>query len=172
MFSKRLSALASSVEVILPSTLLAIMIALVFADVVLRYIFSAPITGASEIATTLLVWVTFLGSAVALRRHLHVAITVVIDRVPPRARAVIQLLSNLALVASLIVVAFYGLDLIRASGSRELPLTQIPLSAVYAAVPTGCLLMVSALLVDVWRLRDPSPSTPAPSTESGRGGFE
>jgi TRAP-type transport system small permease protein len=57
------------------AVLLAAMIALVFANVVLRYGFSSGIRQSVELARLWFVWVVMLGAAVTLRRGEHLAVT-------------------------------------------------------------------------------------------------
>ena len=48
---------------------LAVMVVLVFGNVVLRYGFNSGITISEELSRWLLVWLTFLGAIVAVREH-------------------------------------------------------------------------------------------------------
>ena len=48
---------------------LAVMVVLVFGNVVLRYVFNSGITMSEELSRWLMVWLTFLGAIVALREH-------------------------------------------------------------------------------------------------------
>src|ERR1700733_1477768 len=50
---------------------LAVMVVLVFGNVVLRYGFNSGITISEELSRWLMVWLTFLGAIVALREHTH-----------------------------------------------------------------------------------------------------
>jgi TRAP-type C4-dicarboxylate transport system permease small subunit len=50
---------------------LAVMVVLVFDNVVLRYGFNLGITVSEEISRWLFVWLTFLGAIVAMREHGH-----------------------------------------------------------------------------------------------------
>ena len=52
---------------------LALMVILVFGNVVLRYVFNSGITMSEELSRWLMVWLTFLGAIVALREHYIVA---------------------------------------------------------------------------------------------------
>ena len=56
---------------ILMAVILAAMIALVFANVVLRYGFSSGIRQSVELARLWFVWIVMLGAAVVLRRGEH-----------------------------------------------------------------------------------------------------
>jgi TRAP-type C4-dicarboxylate transport system permease small subunit len=50
---------------------LALMVVMVFGNVVLRYGFNSGITVSEELSRWLFVWMTFLGALVALRNHAH-----------------------------------------------------------------------------------------------------
>jgi TRAP-type C4-dicarboxylate transport system permease small subunit len=50
------------------AVMLAVMVVLVFGNVVLRYGFGSGITVSEELSRWLFVWLTFLGALVALRR--------------------------------------------------------------------------------------------------------
>jgi TRAP-type C4-dicarboxylate transport system permease small subunit len=61
---------------------------IVFAQVVARYVLGNSIGWSEEVARALLVAITFLGCAIAMRRNTHIAIEVVFTYLPPRvARA-------------------------------------------------------------------------------------
>ena len=53
---------------------LAVMVVLVFGNVVLRYGFNSGIAISEELSRWLLVWLTFLGAIVAVREHSHLGV--------------------------------------------------------------------------------------------------
>lgn len=61
---------------------LAIMVVLVFGNVVLRYAFNSGITVSEEVSRWLFVWLTFLGAIVALREHGHLGVDTLVKRLP------------------------------------------------------------------------------------------
>jgi TRAP-type C4-dicarboxylate transport system permease small subunit len=61
---------------------LAVMVVLVFGNVVLRYGFNSGITISEELSRWLLVWLTFLGAIVAVREHTHLGIDSLIRMLP------------------------------------------------------------------------------------------
>ena len=61
---------------------LAVMVVLVFGNVVLRYRFNSGITVSEELSRWLFVWVTFLGAIVALREHAHLGTDALVSRLP------------------------------------------------------------------------------------------
>ena len=61
---------------------LAVMVVLVFGNVVLRYGFNSGITVSEELSRWLFVWMTFLGAFVALKEHGHLGTDMVVARLP------------------------------------------------------------------------------------------
>jgi TRAP-type C4-dicarboxylate transport system permease small subunit len=62
---------------------LALMVVMVFGNVVLRYGFNSGITVSEELSRWLFVWMTFLGAVVAVRTHAHLGTDMLISRLPP-----------------------------------------------------------------------------------------
>jgi TRAP-type C4-dicarboxylate transport system permease small subunit len=65
---------------------LAVMVVLVFGNVVLRYAFNLGITVSEELSRWLFVWLTFAGAVLALRDHAHLGMDSVVSRLPVAAR--------------------------------------------------------------------------------------
>jgi TRAP-type transport system small permease protein len=61
---------------------LALMVAMVFGNVVLRYGFNSGITVSEELSRWLFVWMTFLGALIALRTHHHLGTDTLVARLP------------------------------------------------------------------------------------------
>ena len=80
---------------------LALMVALVFANVVMRYMFSSGFAGAEELARLLFVWLIFLGAILALRNHAHLGVELVQAKLPRWARRACAVVSH--------VLILYGL---------------------------------------------------------------
>ncbi len=67
---------------------MAVISFLIFTNVVLRYGFSSGIPFAVEVSRTVLVWVIFMGSVVALAKGAHLGVDSVVVRLPRKARLV------------------------------------------------------------------------------------
>jgi len=61
---------------------LAVMVVLVFGNVVLRYAFNSGITVSEELSRWLFVWLTFLGAIVAMKEHGHLGVDMLVSRLP------------------------------------------------------------------------------------------
>lgn len=65
---------------------LALMVLMVFGNVVLRYGFNSGITASEELSRWLFVWMTFFGAVVAVRTHAHLGTDALISRLPPAGK--------------------------------------------------------------------------------------
>ena len=61
---------------------LALMVVMVFGNVVMRYGFNSGITLSEELSRWLFVWMTFLGAVVALNERTHLGTDSVVSRLP------------------------------------------------------------------------------------------
>ena len=61
---------------------LALMVVMVFGNVVLRYGFNSGITASEELSRWLFVWMTFLGAVVAVARRAHLGTDALVSRLP------------------------------------------------------------------------------------------
>ena len=65
---------------------LALMVVMVFGNVVLRYGFNSGIMVSEELSRWLFVWMTFLGALVAVRNHTHLGTDSLVSRLPVGGR--------------------------------------------------------------------------------------
>ena len=77
---------------------LAIMVVLVFGNVVLRYAFNSGITVSEEVSRWLFVWLTFLGAIVAMREHGHLGVDSLVKRLPTGGKKAALIVSQLLML--------------------------------------------------------------------------
>src|SRR6187200_2069781 len=77
---------------------LAVMVVLVFTNVVMRYIFNSGIATSEELSRWLLVWLTFLGAIVALRQHAHLGVDTLVRALPPFGKKICFIASYLLML--------------------------------------------------------------------------
>src|SRR5262245_49007797 len=70
-------------------------VVIVAAGVFWRYVLGRPIAGSDEIATLVLVWLTFLGGAVAQRRRAHPRVGLFVQHLSPSAMTYIDATTRL-----------------------------------------------------------------------------
>lgn len=93
--------------------LLALEVVAVAAGVISRYVLNRPIAGSDEIAGLILVWLTFVGGAVALERGSHASVNSLVARLPRAAAHYVEAATQLGVIAFLAVVAYQGLRMVQ-----------------------------------------------------------
>lgn len=135
----------------LMALMLAIMVVMVFGNVVLRYGFNSGITVSEEVSRWLFVWMTFLGAIVAVREHGHLGTDMLIAKLPTWGK-------KLCLVVAHVLMLFASYLLLTGSWQQTLinwdvsaPTTGASVAIFYVV---GVVFGVSAivfLLYDLWR---------------------
>ncbi|MFB3816759.1 MAG: TRAP transporter small permease [Candidatus Methylomirabilales bacterium] len=130
----------------------------VFLQVLFRYLLRQPLFWSEELPRYLLIWMSFLAAAVAQRDEAHINITLVVNRLPARARRLAHLLANGLMLAFLGVLVYSGSLVTRITAAHRSTALQLPMAAVYVALPVGAALMALYLalqiLEDLRRLRE------------------
>ncbi len=119
-------------------------VALAFYNVVARYIFNSSLTWAGELTVYLFLWSAFFGAAYCFKEDAHIAVTILLDRLPPKASKVLMLISHLITFIYLAAVSWYGyeyllleIDLQEHSIDLDIPMwipySVIPISFAFAA---------------------------------------
>lgn len=123
----------------------------VLAEVVSRYVFSFSIAWGQELAETLIVWVTFIGAAVAMLRAEHMAINILYNSLKNKALAKIFILvANLTVFFFLACSVYSGTELVRRTWEMKTVTMEIPAGVLYLAFPVGCALMLIVNLRDIF----------------------
>ncbi|WP_127599263.1 TRAP transporter small permease [Nitratireductor alexandrii] len=116
-----------------------------FAQVIWRYLLQSPLVWSEELALLLMVWMTFLGSALMLERREHVAIDQFVEWLPPALNRLAQI------VGAVVVLAFncaltYGAFVI-AETARESIMPGLKISSAWQYIGVliggGLLVLVS-----------------------------
>jgi TRAP-type transport system small permease protein len=130
---------------------LAVMVVMVFGNVVLRYAFNSGIAVSEELSRWFFVWMTFVGAIIALKEHGHLGTDMLVSRLGRTGKRVCLGLSQLLMLGVTVVLlkgswaqAVINLDV-------EAPVTGAPMAVVYAA---GIVFAVPAILLligQLWR---------------------
>lgn len=124
---------------------------MVFANVVLRYLFNSGITLTEEAARLVFVWLTFLGSIVALRHGTHLGMDTIVGRVPHRMKVAFFVVSHLLM---LICCAMLWIGCWRQTVlniDNRAPVSGLPVAVLYAVGLVAALLMGWTLVANLWR---------------------
>ena len=140
------------VVTVLMSVALMVMVVLVFGNVVLRYGFNSSITVSEEVSRWLFVWITFMGSVVALREHTHLGTDVLVSRLPPLGKKVCYALAHLTMLYVCYLIFKGSLEQTKINMDVLAPSTQLPMAVVHAAGVAFSVCASVVLLLDLWLL--------------------
>ena len=131
--------------------LLAIMVVLVFGNVVLRYAFNSGITVSEEMSRWLFVWLTFLGAIAALKEYGHLGTDMLLVKLPPIGQRICLVASNLLMLYVTYLLFQGSLEQAKINASVEAPVTGLSVAIFYGA---GVVFSVSAALILLDQLWD------------------
>lgn len=123
-----------------------IIVAIVTTEVTLRYLFSHSLIFTEELSRYLMVWIVFLGSALAIRDGSHIRIQILVNRLGPRMQQIAQLAAYILIIAFLVFVTVEGLKILPRQLQQMCITIDISLFYFYLAIPVGSILMIIFLL--------------------------
>lgn len=131
---------------------MALMVLMVFGNVVLRYGFNSGITVSEELSRWLFVWMTFLGAVVAVRRHAHLGMDTVVGRLPRPARKACFAVSHLLMLYMCWLMARGAWQQTLINSESTSAVMQVPMAWLYASGVVFAVLAGVILLHELARL--------------------
>lgn len=119
--------------------LYAYLVAIVFAEVIARYVFKSSMLWSNETAIYAFIWLCYLSMAVMAKSRSHLAVTFVRDAMPRAVQFALLMLSDALLIALSTVIAVYiyqPLGDVIEFGEKMVG-ANLPLWIAMAAVPVG-----------------------------------
>jgi TRAP-type C4-dicarboxylate transport system permease small subunit len=129
-------------------------VSILCAQVVFRYFIGTSLDWIEEVSRILLIWLTYIGAAVALKRKGHIAVDTLLGLFPDSIRHVVDIATWILIVAFSAFLCAQGVTFALLSEHTTFPALQVPVSWQYLGLPVGCLLMViygSLHLAAAWR---------------------
>src|ERR1700744_2542478 len=123
-------------------TMLVTSVAINFANIIGRYVFSVSITWAEEAMLFLMIGCVFLGAAPVGYLGRHIRMDVVVLALPPRARLFFEVFSDLVTIFTCVMLAIFAWPVVSmlAELNERSDTANIPLAIPQSALPLGLLL--------------------------------
>ena len=122
------------------------MVAIIFFQVVARYVFSNSLSWSEELGRYLFVWMTFIGSAIAVRNKLHVSLDMFVHRLPHALQSFCLVISYVSMTIFTCVVIYGGYKFVLRGSNQISAAMQLPMHYVYLVLPVGGGLILFYLL--------------------------
>ncbi|MGE0746951.1 MAG: TRAP transporter small permease [Rhodospirillales bacterium] len=132
-------------------SLILVGLAINFANVVGRYLFLSPIIWAEEILIYIMVWCVFIGVALVSWDARHLKMDLLLSKLGPRARRVLNIFIAATTIAVLCIVipqSWTVVSMMQRLDQRSV-VSEIPMTIPHFAVLFGFVLMLLALLVRI-----------------------
>jgi TRAP-type C4-dicarboxylate transport system permease small subunit len=115
-------------------------------QVLTRFILQEPATWSEPLIRTLLIWMAYLGLAAAVRAGSLVSVDLLYRLANGPRRRLLEAAIALATFALLAILFWFGVDLAWRVRFQNLAGLEIPVSYAYAAIPTGALVSMLAVV--------------------------
>jgi tripartite ATP-independent transporter DctM subunit len=120
---------------------------LLLAGVVSRYVFGKPLVWSDEVVSISFVWLTMLGSAIALHRNEHLRLNLFVEMLPPRARDFVHALALAAMAAVLVALVVPAIDYARDEWFIRTPALDMPNAFRVGSIAVGLAAMLALVVV-------------------------
>lgn len=154
---------------LLSAGLIVAIVLLTLYEIVSRYGFNTPTTWTFPVSSYLLLYVIYTSTAYALQEGSHVQVSVIVERLPSRARRVVGVVAHVLGLAFAVVLLWQVTrftELAFRLGSRDLSMLSVPLTLTTAIMPIGTVLLcITYAVLIVERLVGPPAPRPAAPQE-------
>ncbi|WP_269051099.1 TRAP transporter small permease [Sporosarcina sp. G11-34] len=121
---------------------------IVFIQVFSRFIkYSIP--GTEELARLLIVWLTFLGSSLAIYEKMHLGVRYFVGLVSINKQKKIDFFIHILMILFFSVLVFYGFKLTMSTVATTSPALQISMAIFYGVIPISSLFSIYFIIVNM-----------------------
>lgn len=130
---------------------LGLMVALIFGQVIGRYVFSSAPSWTEEMARYIHIFQVWIGASYAVKLRQHIRVEAFITRFHGVYRQVLEILSIVIWFVMALFLAVFGTELVLSSinHGQLAPAMQIPIWIPYLAIPLGGIGMAIRLVIQV-----------------------
>lgn len=145
---------------------MSVMFALVFLNVVTRYVFDFSLNWAEELSRYLMIWTAYLGMGIAMLENRHVAIDMLQDRLPAGARKALRAVNGAILIASIAALTYLGFRYSIFAWHHETASLQLSVGLMYLTIPIGSIMFILYMITSFRDYVERPPMADQPSEAS------
>ena len=116
-----------------------------------RYLLNYVPSWSEEVPRYLLVWISYLGAALAVKYKEHISLDFFFNLMPVRARQVGHLILNVLIGIVGVIMLVFGIGLVRQFGDDLMESIAVKNFWLYLAMPISGGLMVLYIIQDTWK---------------------
>lgn len=148
----RLNIILNSIMTVIVVILVCALTITVGLQVFFRYVIQSSLIWSEEISRYFLIWVSFLGASIALRKRSHINVSMLLDFLTKRGFGMAVILSYAISFVTFLVLSYFG-SIIALRNMHQLSVvTRVPMGIVYLCIPISSLLMLVQIIENAWKL--------------------
>lgn len=124
----------SMLQLVMASSSLVLFV-VTFLQVVFRFVFKAPLAWSQDVIRLCFTYLIYSGAAYCVKAHAHLNIDVFMTMLPEKARKLLELLIQVALIGFVVFLIRFGYEFAQTGSSQMAPYLPIPMSIYYMSVP-------------------------------------
>lgn len=122
--------------------LIFLMTVVITAQVVSRYALGRSLTWSEELGRYLFVWITFLGIALGIKLHSHVALDILIQKLNGKSRLLLEIINSMLIAVVGLILLMGGISLVNLGAIQKSPSMLLPMNIVYSVIPMSGILIL------------------------------
>lgn len=129
---------------------IALMLVIIFFQVISRYLFNHSFEWSEELARFLFVWTVFIGSALIIGDKGHMAVKLLPERLKgKKSGTVLEIFVELCSLAFILILIIQGSKMTKIMMFQTSPALGIPMGFVYSIIPISGVLMLLYFLKNI-----------------------
>lgn len=129
----------------------AILVVVVFSNVIGRYFFHFALAWAEETARFLFIWLSFLGAVLANAHYAHMNLDIFVKWAPRKIGQLMMILANVIFLIILALLVDGGITMTIQNYNWETPVLEISYGLVYSIAPISCVIMMLQTLARIYQ---------------------
>lgn len=124
---------------------------IVFLQFYTRYILNDSLAWTEEIARYGLMWITFIGGGIVVRKQAHIAVEVLLHFSPKSVARILLAVVDVIKLAFIALLAYFSVTIMDRMGLQTMTVIDWSMSYVYGGIALGCFLMLGRQIQCFWR---------------------
>ena len=133
---------------------MVVMTAVVFLQVVMRYVFASSLSYSEELSRYIFLWISWVGASFAVKESAHFRVEMFVNIFKGNTRKLFELFIIFAWFLLCLFMAWYGtkLTMFLIETDQTSSAMEIHMYIPYASVPVGCAMMCVRLVIEIQKV--------------------
>ncbi len=124
---------------------------IVFLQFFTRYILNDSLAWTEEIARYGLMWITFIGGIIVVRKRSHIAVEALLQYLPAGAARYLLAVVDVFKLGFLALLALFAVQIVERMHWQRMVIIDLPMSVVYGGIAVGCFFMLAREAQAFWQ---------------------